>query len=196
MPTLPHAAWDILNGVLTLTVLSLVIRWLWKSSSVEKASVEPGRKIFPPTRAIRILASLFAVVFAALVVLSSYSIHKLEERWVPYVFLALLGLAPLMIPPVLTSDVPGLESRTWFGRETKIRWEEIASLHFNEGNKQFTVTSTDGRKIAHSGFNVDGQAFLAEVSERTRLPLKIASPGIWKTKTIELPFDEDEPESE
>jgi len=200
MATLPHATWDILNGVLTLTVLSLVFRWLWKSTSVEKAAIEPGRKIFPPTQAIRILASLVAIVFAVLVVVSSYSIHKPEERWVPYVFLALLGLAPFMIPPVLTIDVPGLESRTWFGTETKIFWEEIASLHYNEGNKQFTVRSRDGLKISHGGFNVDGPTFLAEIRERTRLPLKIARPGIWKTKTVELPYhdpyQEDGPESE
>jgi hypothetical protein len=95
----------------------------------------------------------------------------------------------------LTIDVPGIESRPWFGTETKIFWEEIASLHYNEGNKQLTVRSRDGRKISHGGFNVDGSTFLAQIRERTRLPLKIARPGIWKTKTAELPY-EDELESE
>jgi hypothetical protein len=31
----------------------------------------------------------------------------------------------------------GIGSRSWFGREKKIRWEDVASLHFNLGNRFF-----------------------------------------------------------
>jgi len=44
-----------------------------------------------------------------------------------------------MYPPVLTIEVDGIGSRTWFGSEKKIHWEDIASLHYNTGNNQVSV---------------------------------------------------------
>jgi hypothetical protein len=40
----------------------------------------------------------------------------------PYTCLALLVGVPFMIPPVLTIDVHGIVSRTWFGHQKIIRW--------------------------------------------------------------------------
>jgi len=121
---------------------------------------------------------------------SSYSVHKPEERWVPYLFLVFLALVPLMVPPVLTIEVDGIGSRTWFGSEKKIRWEDVAGLHFNTGNRQFTVGANDGRQITHAGFNADPSLFHAEVLRRTRLPVKITRPGTWKSETFEVPYEE------
>jgi hypothetical protein len=84
----------------------------------------------------------------------------------------------------------GVASRTWVGREKKIRWEDVASLHLNLGNRQFTVRAKDGRKISHAGFNADPGQFQVEVHRRTRLPLKITEPGTWKSKTFELPYED------
>ena len=176
--------------ILTAAVLAIIFRWLWKSSAIEKATIESGRKIFPPTRAIRLLASSLGIVFAVLQLWSSYSVHKPAERWVPYLFLVFLALVPLMVPPVLYIEVMGIGSRTWFGSEKKIRWEDIASLHYNTGNKQFSVRDNNGRKITHAGFNADGDMFREEIHRRTRLPMKIARPGTWKTETFEIPYEE------
>ncbi len=176
--------------ILTAAVLAIIFRWLWKSSAIEKATIESGRKIFPPTRAIRLLASSLGIVFAVLLLWSSYSVHKPAERWVPYLFLVFLALVPLMVPPVLYIEVMGIGSRTWFGSEKKIRWEDIASLHYNTGNKQFSVRDNNGRKITHAGFNADGDMFRDEIHKRTRLPIKIARPGTWKTETFEIPYEE------
>jgi len=176
--------------ILTAAVLAIIFRWLWKSSAIEKATIESGRKIFPPTRAIRLLASSLGIVFAVLLLWSSYSVHKPAERWVPYLFLVFLALVPLMVPPVLYIEVMGIGSRTWFGSEKKIRWEDIASLHYNTGNKQFSVRDNNGRKITHAGFNADGDMFREEIHRRTRLPMKIARPGTWKTETFEIPYEE------
>jgi hypothetical protein len=176
--------------ILTAAVLPLVFRWLWISSTLERATVESGRKIFSPTRAIRLLASSVGIVFAILLIWSSYSVRRPEEWWVPYLFLAFLALIPFMYPPVLTIEVDGIGSRAWFGNEKKIRWEDIASLHYNTGNKQFLVQENSGRKITHGGFNADGAMFLNEIRERTRLPLKISRPGTWKTETIEVPYED------
>jgi hypothetical protein len=157
---------------------------------LEPATVESGRKIFSPTRAIRLLAASVGIVFAILLIWSSYSSRRPEEWWVPYLFLVFLALIPFMYPPVLTIEVDGIGSRAWFGNEKKIRWEDVASLHYNTGNNQFSVRENSGRKITHGGFNADGAMFLNEIRERTRLPLKISRPGTWKTETIEVPYEE------
>ncbi len=180
---------DVLVGVLTVVMVSLVFHGLWRSAALEKATSESGRKIFPPTRALRIFAGFFAVVFAALFVFS-YSMRRPEDGWVPYLFLAFLLIPLFMIPPVLIIEVDGVESRTWLGREKKIRWEDIASLHYNTGNRQFTVKSVDGRKITHAGFNVDRRSFQDDVHRHTRLPLKVVKPGTWKAKTFEVLYEE------
>ncbi len=176
--------------ILTAAVLAIVFRWLWISSALEQATVECGRKIFSPTRAIRLLASSVGIVFAILLIWSAYSVRRPDEWWVPYVFLVFLALVPFMYPPVLTIEVDGIGSRAWFGNEKKIRWEDIASLHYNTANNQFLVRENSGRKITHGGFNADGAMFLNEIRERTRLPLKISQPGTWKTETIEVPYEE------
>lgn len=53
--------------------------------------------------------------------------------------------------------VPG-----WVGKK-KIRWEDVGSLQYNNGNKQFTVIARDGRKITHGGFNVEPGQFQHDI---------------------------------
>jgi hypothetical protein len=142
----------------------------------------------------RIIALVGGVLFTALFVWSRLSLLKADELWVPYLFLGFLALILLAYPPVLSIEVDGVGSRSWFGREKKIRWEDVASLHLNLGNRQFTVCAKDGRKIAHAGFNADPRQFQVEVRIHTRLPLKITQPGTWKSKTFELPYEEIEAE--
>lgn len=183
---------DAFRHLLTAVLLAIVFRWLWKSSRTGKAKEEAGRKIFPPTRAIQILTAACGLLFAGLVIASSLAMRKPNEWWVPFLFLGFFAMVPFMYPAVLTIDVDGVASRTWFGSEKKIRWEDVASLHYNTGNKQFTVRSNDGRKITHAGFNADPGGFQKAVQSRARLPLKIAQPGTWKTETIEVPYEENQ----
>jgi len=182
---------DLLRHLVTLVVLAVVLRWLWNSSTTEQAKLEAGRQLFPPTRAIRIAILSCGVVFTTLFVWSQLSLRQPDEWWVPYLFLGFLALILFAYPPLLSIEVDGIASRSWFGREKKIRWEEIASLHFNSGNRQFTVRANDGHKISHAGFNSDPGLFQAEVLERTRLPLKITRPGTWKSETFEVPYEDD-----
>jgi uncharacterized membrane protein len=65
-------------------------------STLERATVESGREIFSPTRAIRLLASSVGIVFAILLIWFSYSVRRPEEWWVPYLFLVFLALIPFM----------------------------------------------------------------------------------------------------
>src|SRR5215472_15477940 len=176
---------EALRHVLTAGVLALVLRWLWKASITEKAREESGRTIFPPTRAVRILMPVVGILFVTLAVLSAIALREPRNWWVPYFFLSFVLLALFGYPPILTIEVDGVSSRTWFGREKKIRWEDVDSLHYNTGNKQFTVRSKDGRKITHGGYNADSALFRREIQKRTRLPLKIAQPGIVKAQVIE-----------
>ncbi len=187
---------DLLRHLLTLVVIAIVLRWLWSSSTTERSKLEAGRKLFPPTRAIRIVILFCGAAFTILFVWCQLSLRRPDEWWVPYLFLGFVALILLAYPPLLSIEVDGIASRSWFGRERKIRWEDVASLHFNSGNRQFTVRATDGRKISHAGFNVDVGQFQAEVLARTRLPLKITKPGTWKSETFEVPYKEFEAEAE
>ncbi len=102
--------------------------------------------------------------------------------------MAVLAALAFTIPPVLVIDVDGVISRTWFGHEKKIRWENIVSLHYHFGNKYFTVRDRDGRTIVHTAFHVEGKWFRDSVRERTRLPMTITRGSILKRDTIELPY--------
>jgi hypothetical protein len=181
----------ILGHILTVAVVAIVLRWLWNSSSLEQSKFESGRQLFPPTRAIRIFIMVGGVMFTALFVGARVSPHRPDEWWVAYLFLAFVALFVFMYPPVLSIEVDGIGSRSWFGGEKKIHWQDVASLNFNVGNRQFTVRANDGRKISHAGFNVDPGRFQSEIHSRTRLPLKITKPGTWKSETFEVPYEEE-----
>ena len=179
---------DVLRHVLVVLLVALVSRWMWKSSLTEKATPESGRLVFPPALPIRIFVWLFGPVLAGLVLLTSYR-HSQDEWWVPLAFLAFFTLLPLMYPPVLVIDLDGVECKSRFGRDKKIAWHDVASLHYNRGNKQFKIRSSDGRGITHAGFNVDPEVFRDEVQKRTRLPMKVSRPGTWRVETIEVPYE-------
>jgi hypothetical protein len=185
-----------LSHLLTLAVLAIVLRWLWNSSSTGQAKFEAGSQLFPPTRAIRLLSLTGGVVFTALFVWSRLSLRQTPDWWVSWLFLAFVALFLFAYSPLLSIEVDGIASRSWFGHEKKIRWQDIASLHFNTGNRQFTVRASDGRKISHSGFNSDPATFQTVIRERTRLPLKITQPGTWKSETYEVPYEEFQAEDE
>jgi hypothetical protein len=111
----------LLHYLITSALLALVLRWIWKAASSEKARLEPGRQVFPATTAIRVLLIVFAVLFVALAVASAFLAHKPGSWWVPYLFLGFALLVLLGYPPVLTIEVDGVASRTWFGKEKKLR---------------------------------------------------------------------------
>lgn len=183
--------------LLILVVIAVVCRWLWSSSLNERAGVDAGRTIFPPTRAIRVLMMVCGIAFASLFVWSWFAARKPDERWVPYLFLGFFALDLFAYPPVLSVEVDGIGSRSWLAREKKkIRWEDVATLHYNTGNRQFVVRAKDGRKIAHSGFNADQAQYIHDIRERTRLPLQLTQPGTWKSETIEVPYEEEVPYQE
>jgi Bacterial PH domain len=155
----------------------MVFRWLWKRSSKTKATIESGRVNFPPIQEIRMLAAFIAMTIAALLIWSSLPLQP-SEWWLPCTCLALLVGVPFMIPPVLTIDVHGIVSRTWFGHQKIIRWENVASLHFNTGSKNFTVRDRDGRKIVHTAFHAGESLFSEKVRARTRQPMKVTDSGL------------------
>jgi hypothetical protein len=183
--------------LLILVVIAAVLRWLWISSVTERASFEAARTIFPPTRAIRILIIVCGVAFTSLFLWSWFAPRKPDEWWVPYLFLGFLALELCIYPSVLSIEVTGIGSRSWWGREQKmIRWEDVATLHYNTGSKQFIVRASDGRKITHGGFNVEQGLFMHEIHNRTRLPMQLTRPGTWKSETIEVPYEEEVPHEE
>jgi hypothetical protein len=186
-----------LRPFLIPAVLAVVSRWLWMSSLTERANIEAGRTIFTPTRAICILIVLGGVAFTSLFLWSWFALRKPDEWWVPYLFLGFLALDLCICPSAFSIEVDGIGSRSWWGREKKIiRWEDVASLHYNTGNKQFIVRANDGRKITHGGFNTDQSLFVHKIRKRTRLPMKVTRPGTWKSEAVEVPYEEIQAEEE
>jgi hypothetical protein len=181
---------ELLHYLITTALLTLVLGWLWKAARAEKAKVEAGRQVFPPTKAARFLLILVAILFAALAVVSVALLHQPGSWWIPYLFLGFVLLVLLGYPSLLTIEVDGVGCRTWFGREKKLRWEDISRLGYNAGNRYFTVRALDGSNITHCGFNADAQAFREEIQRRTRLPVEVAQPGLWKTETVEVSYDQ------
>lgn len=92
--------------------------------------------------------------------------------------------------PFCPIEVDGIRSRSWLGREKKIRWEDVTSLRYNVGNKVFAVTANDGGRISHVGFNAEPGLFQHEIQKRTRLPIQVTRPGAWNSETVEVPYKE------
>jgi hypothetical protein len=180
--------------ILTLAVHALILLWLWRRSPAASATIESGRMIFRPIAQSRFLVFLFLATFSAAVVGSSLLLRRPSQWWVPYMFIGFLLLVPFLYPPVLTIEVDGVGSRTWYGHEKKIRWEDVASLSYHLGKKHFTVRTADGRKITHSPFIAEQGSFISEVRKHTRLPMRIIRP--WSTKITDLPYDEVESRTE
>ena len=180
-----EAVRHVLIGIAVLAIFG----WMWRSSRAERATAESGRMLFPPALPIRIFVSIFGIVLAFLVLLTSYR-HRPDEWWVPFAFLGFFALVPLMYPPTLVIDVDGVESRGRFGYTKKVLWSDVVSLQYNSGNKQFKVRDRYGRVITHAGFNVDGETFRNQIHRCTRLPMKVLRPGAWKTEAIDVPYRE------
>lgn len=170
--------------ILVVVVHGVIFTWLWRRPPLAQAKFEPGRIIFAPRPEIRFLLLVSGAVSTALVIVSLSSLGKPRQAWVPFLFLGFLALVAFAYPPVLTIEVDGITSRTWFGGEKKIRWEEIASLSYNTRAKQLTVKATDGRKITHA-YHAAPVVFLSEIRKRTHLPVKIAL----TTKNVEIPYE-------
>lgn len=181
-----------LQHAITAALLALSLGWLWRVASRQRSHFESGRTVFPATKAAQFIMIFTGVLFAGLTIGASFLVRKPGEWWIPYLFLGFVLLVPFGYPPLLTIEVDGVESRTWYGAVKKIRWEDIASLHFNSGNNHFAIRAREGGKIAHAGFNADPWGFRTEVQKRTRLPLQVSEPGVWKMRTFEVPYEEDE----
>jgi hypothetical protein len=172
-------------------VIGVVFRWLWKSSLNERASVEAGRTVFPPTRAVRSLAVLFGVAFTSLFLWSWLAVRKPMSGGCHFCFLVLSRSVYAFTRRSYPSRWTALDRILGWDVKKKIRWEDVTSLRYNSGSKQFTVCANDGRKITHAGFNAEPGLFQNEIQKRTRLPMKLTRPGTWKAETIEVPYDSD-----
>src|SRR5215471_14589663 len=138
--------------ILVLAVHALILLWLRRRSPAANATFESGRMIFRPIAESRFLVVLFLATFSAAVIGSSLLLRRPSQWWVPYMFIGFLFMVPFLYPPVLTIEVDGVTSRTWYGREKKIRREDVASLNYHLGKKHFTVRAADSLRsfTAHS----------------------------------------------
>jgi hypothetical protein len=118
-----------LGHLLTVAVVTIVLRWLWKSSIFEPAKFEAGRHLFPPTRLMRILTLVGGVFFTVLFVWSRLALRQPAEWWVPWLFLGFVALALFAYPPVLSIEVDGIGSHSLFGAGGPLKNSEQTLLH-------------------------------------------------------------------
>jgi hypothetical protein len=91
--------------------------------------------------------------------------------------------------PSLRISTDGVHQDGWGPFNKKITWEEIVDLELNTGDGAFTVKAKGGRKIKHTAVHAARDRFAAMIQKRTKLPMTIATPGIWKVKRTSIPYD-------
>ncbi len=176
-----------LQHALTAIVIAIVVRWLYGAAAKEKPGFETGLTKFGPSKAIKGLMGICVVGFGAAAIASAYALRGKADWWVPLIFVGFALLGAFGMPPVITIDDRGVTSTHWFGKSTCIAWNEITSLEYNIANKTFTVRSKSS-KIQHTGFHIGSQQFRDQVQHRTKLPMKMKSPGTWGSTTTEIPY--------
>ena len=98
------------------------------------------------------------------------------------IFKSAVGGNPIRI----SSEGVHYESWGWYRRF--LRWEDIVELEHNTGNNAITVRARDGKKIVHQ-LHAAPEDFKRMIQERTRLPLTIATPGVWKVDKKQIPYE-------
>lgn len=90
-------------------------------------------------------------------------------------------------PIRISQDGVHYESWRWLRRF--IRWEDIVELEHNTGNNAITVRGRDGKRIVHQ-LRAAPEDFKRMVQRKTKLPLTIATPGVWKVNKTQVPYQE------
>ncbi len=178
-----------LRHALTAIVIAIVLRWLYGAAAKEKPGFESGLTKFAPSKAVKALMGICVVGFGAAAIASAYALSGKPGWWASLLFLGFALLGAVGMPPVITIDDRGVTSTHWFGKTTCIPWNEITSLEYNIANKTFTVRSKSS-KIQHTGFHIGSQQFRDAVQRRTKLPMKMKSPGTWRSNVTEIPYTE------
>jgi len=148
--------------------------------------IDEGRVEFAP-HWFTFCAWLLFIIFMA----KSILIHSKEYRNIPwmqnwnvpwnFVFLAYLGLVAVGIlydlPASIVVSEEGLEQVYWFRRRKRIRWKDIVEIESRQKDHTFTITSTDGTKIVHTGFLADRPRLLLEIKQHCSDELPPDFPG-------------------
>jgi hypothetical protein len=102
------------------------------------------------------------------------------------VFKSVAGGSPIRVSP------EGLHYESWGGWYRRfIRWEDIVELEHNTGSNAITVRARDKKKIVHQ-LHAAPDEFKRMVQQRTKLPLTIATPGVWRVNKTQVPYHEEQ----
>jgi hypothetical protein len=125
-----------------------------------------GSHIFRPIWTIRLFYSWTMVFGAALIFGPAIYLHRLEAWSTSAGILAIL-LAFVTWPPSLYVGWSSLKSARWWGGETEIAWDNVASITYDYHGFRTIVTSTDGSRIEHTLIDCDPFGFQSEIVSRS-----------------------------
>ena len=72
-------------------------------------------------------------------------------------------------PADIVLDEEGVLQRSWWGRETRIRWCDVASALYRSGDGSTFIFGYDGSEIRHTGYHAAPARYQAEVKKRGAL---------------------------
>jgi hypothetical protein len=95
----------------------------------------------------------------------------------------------------LRIDDDGVHQDGWKPFQRKIKWTDVVAAEFNTGDQSLTVVGRGGKKVVHRG-HVAREQFLHEIQNRTKIPLTIVKPGLYKMNKTIVPYSEAKNEAE
>jgi hypothetical protein len=140
----------------------LLLRWLRRRAIWAEVRFEHGVMTFSAddVKSIYGFGCVLAAGFA-------FAMAAFGARWslLPPVAIAVVFLycwpADILITPGYVID------RRWWGKRTRIAWENVVSVVHRTGDHSTFVFAGDGREIHHTGFHASPARFQAEIKLRT-----------------------------
>ena len=152
------------------------IKYLTGRAQKRPAEVEDGRIIFRVAY-VRQIRLLCLCIFGGLAVQSQYS----GDPWWVTSLLTAFAIASLLCRSAdVVLDGDGLIGPNAWGSKVRVTWQEVASIEYNAESQHYQVGTISGSKIMFSPFHADPGRFEVELKKRTRLKIKVSTPGVWR----------------
>ncbi len=146
----------------------LLLRLLYFLSGKSQAKQEGGRTIYGITLGGKIIFALAMLLIGGLTV--ALLLQEADLGFTAILF-GIFLLVTLGLPGKIVVDPSsGISMRRWYGRSTRIGWDQIAKVQAADELNRTVIVGTNGRKIVHTGFHVDSEGLCQQVSRLAGLP--------------------------
>lgn len=148
-------------------------------SAETHAQYQQAQVVYPASQAVTIIRWLWIGFCTVIIAASLWRPANWKGVSAGAAMLA-LSLLIKSSPILLTAD--GIHGEGMWGRRAFIRWSEIKELRYAKGNNLTTVVGENGARIYRAGFNADPEGFRQEMKIRTKLPLTVIEPGLFRRR--------------